>query len=350
MTVASFSTENVRPRDRIEAWGGQVWSAIGRLHTTIEAGRDFDAAVQFGDIGTIKLCNITVGPHRIERTPELIRRDDRGLLKVVFQTRGRTFLEQGGRQLVLTPGAWSIYDTSRPYRIFNSEPIELLAMLVPRDELIDKSLDVSGCTLQRLSSEGGLGRVIRKFTRSLLEDLPALSPDLAPDLTATALELIRLAVLEHSRSSCALSAGELLKERIKTYVRRHLRDPRFSIEMMAAAMKCSKRYLHKAFSGEEQQTLSHYIWSSRLECCQADLLNPKYAGKSITEIAFSWGFNNAAHFSRCFKTRFGVTPSDYRLSNGRSLAHRPAAAQPPGPQSLGRDSPCLPPGQPVPVL
>jgi AraC-like DNA-binding protein len=38
--------------------------------------------------------------------------------------------------------------------------------------------------------------------------------------------------------------------------------------------------------------------------------------KSITQIAFSWGFNNAAHFSRCFKTRFGATPSDYRQSNG----------------------------------
>jgi AraC-like DNA-binding protein len=351
MTVATFSTASVRVQDRIEVWGEQVWSSIGRLRPAVEPGGDFEAAVQFGDVGTLKLCNITVGPHRIERTPELIRRDDRGLLKVVFQTRGRTFLEQGGRQLILAPGDWTLYDASRPYLAFNSEPIELLAMLVPRDELLDKSLEASGCTLQRLSSQRGLGRVIRQFTRSLLEDLPDFSPELAPHLTATALELIRLAILEHSRSCCAMSAGELLKERIKAYVRRHLRDPRFSIGMMAAAMKCSKRYLHKAFTGEERETLSHYIWSSRLESCQADLLNPQCASRSITEISFSWGFNNAAHFSRCFKTRFGLTPSEYRLSLTQTRPGRaPAGHATRRSQSVGRDSPCPPPGQPVPVL
>jgi AraC-like DNA-binding protein len=356
MNAGLFSTESVRPADRIEVWGEQVWSAIGRLHTKVEAGGDFDAAVRFGDVGALKLCNITVGAHGIERTPELIRRDDRGVFKVVFQLKGRTFLEQAGRQLILAPGEWTIYDTSRPYRAFNHEPIELFALLVPRGRLIDPCLDVTGYTLQRLSADAGLGRVLQRFAGSLLEDLPALGPELSPDLTDTAVDLLRLAFRQHFRSSSASSAGELLKERIRSYVRRHLREPGFSIEMMALAMNCSKRYLHKAFRGEERQTLSHYIWSSRLECCKADLLDPKCRGKSITEIAFSWGFNNAAHFSRCFRTRYAVTPSEYRAAQGLGSsagAGPPDGADPQRPlrsQSVGRDSPCFPPSQPVPVL
>jgi AraC-like DNA-binding protein len=35
---------------------------------------------------------------------------------------------------------------------------------------------------------------------------------------------------------------------------------------------------------------------------------------SITEIALSTGFNNPAHFSRVFKARFGMSPSEYRAS------------------------------------
>jgi AraC-like DNA-binding protein len=320
MSVGLFSTEDIRSTDRIEAWGNQSWSGIGRVHTKVDAGRDFGGSVQFGDIGVIKLCNIRVGPHRIERTSELIRRDDSGVLKVVFQLAGRTFLEQAGRQLVLTPGTWSLYDTSRPYRAFTLEPVEMLAMLVPRERLVDKSLEVGGLTLQRLTAAAGLGRLVQRFIGSLLEDGGALGPDLSPELGDTAVDLVRVAVLEQCRASSVLSAGDLLKERIKAYVRRHLRDPRFSIEMMAVAMNCSKRYLHKAFRGAERQTLSHYIWGCRLECCRAELLDPKSLGKSITEIAFSYGFNNAAHFSRCFKTRFGVTPSDYRSANGSVAA------------------------------
>jgi AraC-like DNA-binding protein len=340
MNSALFSTAQERPSDRAELWGRQTWSGIGRLHTTVDPGGAFEGTVRFAAAGALKLCEIKVGPHRIERTPELIRRDDAGLLKVVFQLAGRTFLEQGGRQLILAPGQWSVYDTSRPYRAFNHEPIELLALLVPRDRFSGSSFDVRSFGLQALSSETGVGSLLHSFVHTLLKELPAMSQDLYPDLTDTALELLRLAMLEHSRSACPLSAGTVLKERIKLYVRRHLREPGFSIATVAAAMNCSKRYLHKAFGGECQQTLSQYIWSSRLECCRDDLLSPANATKSLTEIAFSWGFNNAAHFSRCFRSRFGSTPSDYRAAN---------SAAPPA-QSVGLDSPALPPGQPVPVL
>lgn len=312
MQVASFSTREFRPRERIEVWGEQIWAALGRLNTRAEPEREFNGVVRFGDIGVIKLCDISVGPHRIERTPELIRRDDRGLLKVVFQLRGRSVVEQQGRQLLLSPGEWSIYDASRPYRVSNTEPIELLAMLVPRDLLINTSLDASRYTLQRLSATMGLGRVIHRFTRSLLDDLPAFTPTLGPNLTDATIELVRLAILEHVRACSALSTGDALVERVKTYINHRLRDPRLSIDMIARDMNCSKRYLHKIFSIEGGATLNHYIWNARLERSRADLLDPRLRHKSLTEIAFSWGFNNAAHFSRSFKARFGVAPSQCR--------------------------------------
>jgi AraC-like DNA-binding protein len=315
MNVSSFSTSDFRPKDRVEVWSEQIWSAIGRLNTETEVDEDFSGSVQFGDAGVIKLCRVAVGPHRVERTPELIRRDDRGLLKVVFQLKGCALMEQRGKQLLLSPGEWTIYDASVPYSATNTDSIELLAMLVPRDKLMNKNLDVSRYLLQRYSSTVGLGRLVRRFMRSFLDDMPALAADSGPNLIDAAIELVQLAVFEHLRSCSVLTTSDILKERIKTYINRHLRDPEFSIEMIADAMNCSKRYLHKTFR-EDHETLSHYLWNARLDRCRADLLDPQLQGKSITLIAFSWGFNNAAHFSRCFKTRFGVTPSLYRLSGG----------------------------------
>ena len=45
----------------------------------------------------------------------------------------------------------------------------------------------------------------------------------------------------------------------------------------------------------------------------ADLTDPRYNGRAVSQIAFANGFEDAAHFSRAFKGRFGRTPRDWRV-------------------------------------
>ena len=78
-------------------------------------------------------------------------------------------------------------------------------------------------------------------------------------------------------------------------------------EQIAATLNCSKRYLHKVFE-VEGVSISDYIWRLRLDHCREDLVNSACHAKSITDIAFSWGFNSSAHFSTAFKDRFGFSP------------------------------------------
>jgi AraC-like DNA-binding protein len=323
MKVSSFRTSDFEPQNRVEAWSELIWSAIGRLHTQAQPPRDFNGHVQFGDVGGMKLCRAAIQtPHRVARTSELIRRDDRGVLKVVFQLKGCALIEQCGRQLALRPGEWSIYDASKPYVVINPEAIEFLAMLVPRERLFKAHADVSRFTLLRSSATAGLGRLISTYVGVLLDDMSGLDVLAERQLVDSALELVQLAVTEQNRPARAPPVYVVSKERIKAYIHRHLRDPDFSIEMIAAVMHCSKRHLHKMFN-EGGETLSHFLWNSRLDRCRADLNNPELRNRSITQIAFSWGFNNAAHFSRCFKARFGASPTEYRLSSAPCTAPRP---------------------------
>ena len=39
--------------------------------------------------------------------------------------------------------------------------------------------------------------------------------------------------------------------------------------------------------------------------------DPRLARSSLSEIAFSWGFNDASHFSRSFRERHGMSPRDW---------------------------------------
>ena len=73
----------------------------------------------------------------------------------------------------------------------------------------------------------------------------------------------------------------------------------------------SPRYLHRLFEAEGQ-SVGRWIWAARLDCCRRDLADPAQAGRSITDIAFAWGFSDIAHFSRSFRARYGDSPRAFR--------------------------------------
>ena len=58
-------------------------------------------------------------------------------------------------------------------------------------------------------------------------------------------------------------------------------------------------------------TVSRYILGQRLALCREALENTSLRDYSITQIAFSYGFNDAAHFSRKFKEYYGISPNSH---------------------------------------
>ena len=81
--------------------------------------------------------------------------------------------------------------------------------------------------------------------------------------------------------------------------------------MIANALHLSKGYVHFLFQ-MEALTVSRYIWDLRLEKCRTALADAAQAHRSVSDIAYAWGFNSLSHFSHTFKSRFGVSPRDYR--------------------------------------
>jgi AraC-like DNA-binding protein len=71
------------------------------------------------------------------------------------------------------------------------------------------------------------------------------------------------------------------------------------------------RYLHHLFS-EEAETVARFILRRRLEECSRALTIPSQRTRTVTSIAFDFGFNSPTHFGRVFRARYGITPRDYR--------------------------------------
>ena len=54
------------------------------------------------------------------------------------------------------------------------------------------------------------------------------------------------------------------------------------------------------------------IWTARLERARRLLISPEGVGLMISDVGWRCGFQELATFSRMFRRRFGLSPSDAR--------------------------------------
>jgi AraC-like DNA-binding protein len=88
-----------------------------------------------------------------------------------------------------------------------------------------------------------------------------------------------------------------------------------SADEIATGVHLSPRYVFELFSDEEM-SLMKWVWSERLARCSRDLADGALRGRSISEIAYSWGFCDLSHFSRSFKQKYRLSPREFRASIG----------------------------------
>lgn len=311
-----MSTDVAAPAERAAVWRDWVWSHFGGLESDLYGDTLFDGHIAASHAGQVVFTKLEANRHRVLRSQRLARSSDTSYLKIVAPWQGSAAVEQHGRQAFVRPGGWAIYDTTGSYEIGNPERVEHLIVMLPREQLTERGLRLEPLMARHVGGASGISRVALEAMRSTWQELPSMSEASACGAGEMVMELVRLSLQELAGKASSATQMEALRDRIRDHIGQHLRDPGLSIEGMALALNCSKRHLHKAFS-EEDDTLANHILRRRLQACMRDLQNPAMAGRTITDIAFSWGFNNGAHFSRAFREHTGMAPSEFRQAAWR---------------------------------
>ena len=301
--LLTLETSQVSWRDRVEVWTDALKTVCGSFHTDT-LGATLDATMTFGAIGRLQVGHITASRHRIGLTPELAREEHHPVVKVIVQTAGASVYEQRGERVTLTPGDGLVYDVSEPHAITSTDTTEHYVVIVPHDLVAGRGVRLDRLSAQRFSARNGVGRLAADLIHSTFDELATIAPECEDNLAASLLDLMFLPL--PSEPSNVIDA---LRYRIESYIRDQIRDPELSIEKIASALRCSKRYLHMAFAASDRSIADH-IWTTRLDGCRGDLL--RRSELTISEIAFAWGFSSSSHFSRAFRKRFGMTPSAFR--------------------------------------
>lgn len=308
--IAVFSTDDVGDDDRVEYWSGIATRYFGRLETHATGPSEFRATLTTRPVSFLRTFHIVGSDHQVRRdAPNGGAIPD--AIKLLLQVRGRSRVDQNGRTADLNPGSWCVYDTWRPYEISNIGGVEQIVIQIPRHQIIDRSFRRLSEPFLADPNRSAMAQIAASFIRSYTD--PTLVPDDGDEFLAeTTVGFVRRALHANSPQRRGVQTpSNQLRARVRQYILAHLSNPDLSIDRIARSMGCSKRYLHQVFAAENV-TIERHIWRLRVErCCEA-LAERGQMEKSISEIAFEWGFNSSAHFSRLFKAQVGVAPTSFR--------------------------------------
>ena len=97
--------------------------------------------------------------------------------------------------------------------------------------------------------------------------------------------------------------------KVMNFVENNL-DKELSLSYLSEIAHFSPFHFHRLFSAITEETLNTFIKRKRIEKIASLLLNGD--STPLTELAFKYGFNSGASFSRTFKKFYGISASEFK--------------------------------------
>ncbi|MDB5874299.1 MAG: AraC family transcriptional regulator [Ramlibacter sp.] len=308
-----LTTEAVAPGQRLEYWIDMICSTYVQLECDAPAAARFDGSIESQTMPGLDLSVVASGAQDVVRTPRQIARATDDYFLVSVQTQGRGRITQDGRIAFLEPGDFALYDSTREYELHFEQDFEQIVLKLPGERLRNLVRDTDKLTATAVSGKAGAGHLMINMINTLWQDIDTLKPASAAAVADGVMNILMAGLQTLPASNCPglSSLATYHLARIKQVIDARMADPTFGIGDVARETGMSVAHIHRLFRNEAT-TPAQYIWGRRLEACSRDLLDPRRAHRSISEIAYGWGFNDAAHFSRAFRERFGVSPRGWR--------------------------------------
>ena len=318
----TVTTADLSERERFDYWRHAVASTFVPLRCEPPADfapRMFNGRLRSLRLAGLQITEVSATPHVVTRSPKLISQSGGEFYKVNMQQDGNCMLAQDGREAALRPGDFAIYDTTRPYSIRLGRPYRTIVLLIPRRHLRISPDRVAELTARPISGQRGVGSLLSPFLTQFVASLDQFDNTCAVRLADNIVDLVDTLLVEHidTASVYSDSSRRVLLLRIMAFIERQLREPSLDPVQIARAHSISTRYLHKLFH-HEGITVAGWIRSRRLERCRRDLRDPSQRERPVSAVGARWGFVDAAHFSRVFRSAYGSSPTEYRAESDTS--------------------------------
>lgn len=271
----------------------------------------FDGMLWAGYAGAIQVMRYVGTSPRMVRRPHHIGDVMTSQLRLIMPIRGGACGVQGDREFTVHAGQAAAVRFDQPFTVTGYPPtIETAEFFVPVDHLSVWGIDpdvVAGRSWDLTGS--GL------TARDLLINTLAHNATLDTEKGARMSELlVRAALLiiddAHPGATSLDTADAVLRRRALELIEARYCDPDLTPAAIAGALHVSSRTLFRAFE-TSPMTIARLLLQKRLSVAALVLENDR-DDPTVASIADVHGFHNPDHFTRAFRAKYGMSPSEYR--------------------------------------
>jgi AraC-like DNA-binding protein len=313
MTAIVLDTAALAPQDRMALWHASVASVFGPFSISRNPSAEFHGRLQVKGRDQIRFGSLAYRGQNFERRPSDLARLADAYFTLTWPLAGEVLAVQEGEEHVLRPGHLYLFNHAVPYSTTPRIDYHTIGVAFPAAALRRRVPGVKPFYAIPLDGSAPRGRLLMSFIEHLAEGWESWPEHEFAELGERLLDLVALLALGQDGPEPQAESSVRLahRRRAQRYIRAHLADAELTPQAVARACGISLSYLHQIFhasgSGVEES-----IFAERLEACRTLLLDPRARHLSVSTIAYRAGFSHAAHFSRAFKRRFGLTPSELR--------------------------------------
>lgn len=314
MEITSCSTNEMRSRERVRHWEHYTSTRLVGLRCSTFVPDSFQARQVNVDMAELRVALIEGTAHYIERSPEQILAWPRDSIFVSVVDEGDMFFHNAAGLSVLRPGDAVVYPSDEPYQFGYSSTARQFHLAVPTSQ-VHRS-----CTEPRVVRRAGGStdpvQTLRQLAWSLVTPhrLGSGTDQTASRLLDGVYALLGPSTSQHDR----------LRERARRVIHERLDDSELTVDAVAAEIGVSVRHLNRVFRSQGG-TVWRHILDTRLDHAREDLVT---GAGTVAAVAARWGFSSQGHFTRAFRARFRLTPSQARMTPPAPSEWAATAARP----------------------
>jgi len=296
---------NALRSEGFDQWLQQVNQICGTFSAQ-PLGSEFSGNIKEYKSGTLKLSLVDIAQARVFRTNREISAGEGKDYYAVFQLYGSAGMAQGDSRVALVPGDITLIDASRPSEFTFLENSRQLSLILPR-RLVDQSLRFSKAQCaQKIPAASPMAMLSNRLIMEASRQHGLSNQE--SDATLEAIVSLLRPAITHSEEE--VDPHEKAFRKTLAFIDQHIRAEDLCPELLAREVGVSVRGLYRMFA-KKGLVVAQYIKNRRLDFC-AETLRQSGPEQKLSALGYSWGFSDSSYFSTAFKSRFGVSPGEYR--------------------------------------
>ena len=301
----TIRSEHLSPGENFDRWRKAV-SSLFTVTLPQDGQKAFKADLTSYNLGHFLLATSTASAQHFLRSEQHVAAAGVDHLLIQLYLDGECRYDADGGHALARAGDIVCFDLGRPMSARSSD-LDTVSLVLPRSAIRLAPSVVDSLHGARLDASSSLGTLVGDHLKTLVRIAPRLG---GTDIAKVA-EAVSAIVSSGFSTAVAAERAALTEtdlQAIQVFIERNLADATLSADRIMRHFALSRSALYRLF--EPIGGIAEYIRERRLKLAFLKVGSVGATRGSVARLAFASGFASEVAFSRAFRQRFGISPSE----------------------------------------